>query len=142
MPYFYPLIGCSSCSVTSWLMDLQLQACKVDMNTLTLARYILETSLMYYEFVSASESKIAAGAFLLALKMTDSEAVWWVVMKIMISCIVNVSRRTPVMHKYSGYKAEEIEPWMWELNHMMYIRTSGVGVNAKLNTAFQKYSHE
>ncbi|KAF8383517.1 cyb-3, partial [Pristionchus pacificus] len=101
------------------------KACKVDMNTLTLARYILETSLMYYEFVSASESKIAAGAFLLALKMTDSEAVW-----------------TPVMHKYSGYKAEEIEPWMWELNHMMYIRTSGVGVNAKLNTAFQKYSHE
>ncbi|GMR33642.1 hypothetical protein PMAYCL1PPCAC_03837, partial [Pristionchus mayeri] len=101
------------------------KACKMDMNTLTLARYILETSLMYYEFVSASESKIAAGAFLLALKMNDQSAEW-----------------TPVMHKYSGYKAEEVEPWMWELNHMMYIRNSGVGVNGKLNTAFQKYSHE
>ncbi|GMS78308.1 hypothetical protein PENTCL1PPCAC_483 [Pristionchus entomophagus] len=101
------------------------KACKVDMQTLTLARYVLETSLMYYEFVPASESKIAAGAFFLALKMTDPAAEWM-----------------PVMHKYSGYAAEEVEPWMWELNHMMYIRKEGAGVNAKLLTAFQKYSHE
>ncbi|GMT34391.1 hypothetical protein PFISCL1PPCAC_25688, partial [Pristionchus fissidentatus] len=101
------------------------KACKTDMNTLTLSRYILETSLMYYEFVGASESKIAAGAFLLALRMMEPSAEW-----------------TPVMHKYSGLKAEEVEPWCWELNHMLYVRRSSMGVNPKLLTAFQKYSHE
>jgi hypothetical protein len=42
---------------------------KTSMEILTLARYILETSLMHYEFVRCLESKIAAAAFLLALRM-------------------------------------------------------------------------
>ncbi|KAF8385396.1 hypothetical protein PRIPAC_74538 [Pristionchus pacificus] len=101
------------------------KACKVDMQGLTLARYILETSLMFYEFVSASESKMAAGAFLLALKMVDEKAQW-----------------TPVMHKYSGYSAEEVEPWTWALNHMLHIRKSGGGKYSKQHTVADKYSHE
>uniref|UniRef100_A0A914RWA1 G2/mitotic-specific cyclin-B3 n=1 Tax=Parascaris equorum TaxID=6256 RepID=A0A914RWA1_PAREQ len=43
--------------------------CKMDMGTLTLARYILETSLMFYEFVPVSESLMAAACFLMALRM-------------------------------------------------------------------------
>ncbi len=39
------------------------------MGLLTLARYVLETSLMHYEFVQCSESRIAAAAMLLALRM-------------------------------------------------------------------------
>ncbi|GMR62145.1 hypothetical protein PMAYCL1PPCAC_32340, partial [Pristionchus mayeri] len=101
------------------------KASKSDMRALTLARYILETSLMIYEFVSASESKMAAGAFLLALRMIDEKAEW-----------------TPVMHKYSGYSAEEVEPWVWALNHMMHIRASGRGAYAQQHTVSDKYSHE
>ena len=46
------------------------------MPTLTLGRYILETSLMFFEFTSRSESLVAAGAFLLALRMQDAAAEW------------------------------------------------------------------
>lgn len=101
------------------------KACKVDMQKLTLGRYILETSLMYLDICIASESEVAAGAFLLALRMIDGTAEW-----------------TPVMQKYSGLKAEQVEPWVWTLNHMLHMRLSGKGVNAKLVTAYQKYSHE
>lgn len=39
------------------------------MELLTLARYILETSLMDYDLIDVLDSKIAAAALLLALKM-------------------------------------------------------------------------
>lgn len=39
------------------------------MKTLTLARYALETSLMFYDFIRASDSLVAAGCLLLALRM-------------------------------------------------------------------------
>lgn len=48
------------------------------METLTLARYILEASLMHYDFVFTSESLIAAAAFFLAIRMRDDgEWVWF-----------------------------------------------------------------
>lgn len=50
--------------------------------------------------------------------------------------------RTPVMHKYSGYSAEEVEPWTWALNHMLHIRKSGGGKYSKQHTVADKYSHE
>ncbi|VDN31085.1 unnamed protein product [Gongylonema pulchrum] len=40
-----------------------------DMRTLTLARYILETSLLFYEFISVPDSMMAAAALLLAIRM-------------------------------------------------------------------------
>ncbi|GMT34126.1 hypothetical protein PFISCL1PPCAC_25423 [Pristionchus fissidentatus] len=101
------------------------KVCKIELDTLTLARYILETSLMFYEFVGASESKMAAGAFLLALRMKDEKAEW-----------------TPVMHKYSGYEADEVESWVWELNHMMTMKQSKKGVYPKLKETVEKYSQE
>ncbi|GMT03320.1 hypothetical protein PENTCL1PPCAC_25494, partial [Pristionchus entomophagus] len=101
------------------------KASKVNMQTLTLARYILETSLMCYEFVQASESAIAAGAFWLALKMMNAAAEW-----------------TPAMHKYSGLAVEEVAPWAAALNHMLHVRNEGGGRLADQHTAFDKYSHE
>ncbi|KJH48023.1 cyclin domain protein [Dictyocaulus viviparus] len=95
---------------------------KTDMPKLTLARYILETSLMFYEFVGVSESLMAAAAILLAFKMHDKHAIW-----------------TPILHKYSGYKAEDVEPLMWELNHMMHKRQV---IYDRLETVFSKYNHE
>ncbi|KAK0404054.1 hypothetical protein QR680_017259 [Steinernema hermaphroditum] len=94
---------------------------KVDMATLTLARFILETSLMFVEFVMVPESLMAAAAFLLALRMKKMED--W----------------TPVLKKYSGYKVEDVESLMWALNHMMHSRAT---LYPKLQTVFSKYSHE
>lgn len=39
------------------------------MDILTLARYILEASLMEYDLVDEKDSKVSASALLLALKM-------------------------------------------------------------------------
>ncbi|EYC11486.1 hypothetical protein Y032_0050g1937 [Ancylostoma ceylanicum] len=99
-----------------------MQVTKTDMPKLTLARYILETSLMFYEFIGVSESLMAAAAILLALKMHDKETTW-----------------TPILQKYSGYKAEDVEPLMWELNHMLHKRRV---MYDRLETVFSKYSHE
>lgn len=46
------------------------------METLTLARYILEVSLMEYELVEERDSKIAGAALLLALNMKGTST--WV----------------------------------------------------------------
>lgn len=43
---------------------------KIPMPLLTLARYILETSLMNYALITASESKMAAASLFIALRMT------------------------------------------------------------------------
>ena len=47
-----------------------------DMETLTLSRYILETLQLFYEFVTVSDSKLAAASFLLALKMKKNGDGW------------------------------------------------------------------
>lgn len=45
------------------------------MPTLTLARYVLELSLMDYSFLSLSDSKLAAAALVLALMM-EGQTYW------------------------------------------------------------------
>ena len=45
------------------------QCCKLSVEVLTLARYILETSLMEYQFVTVAGSRMAAGALALAVLM-------------------------------------------------------------------------
>uniref|UniRef100_A0A915CRC2 G2/mitotic-specific cyclin-B3 n=1 Tax=Ditylenchus dipsaci TaxID=166011 RepID=A0A915CRC2_9BILA len=96
------------------------RVCKVDMPMLTLARYILETSLMFFEFCRVSESLIAVACFLLALRMKDMD---W----------------TLTLQKYSGYKKEQVEPLVFALNHMIIKRESSY---AHLDVVFKKYSHE
>jgi cyclin B len=60
--FFYPYVF-----IRSPLVCL-LQCAKLSLQTLTFARYILELSLIEYNFVSESSSKIAAAALLLAVK--------------------------------------------------------------------------
>merc|ERR1712018_531050 len=53
------------------------RVCKASMAVLTYARYVLETSLLEYKYnVEISESKLAAAALVLALKVNEIEDNW------------------------------------------------------------------
>lgn len=49
------------------------------MEVLTLARYILEMSLMEYELIDENDSQMAAAAMLLAIKMSENVDTKWVI---------------------------------------------------------------
>jgi len=95
---------------------------KTTMQTLTLARYILETSLLFLDFCLVSESLIATASFLLALRMENRGQDW-----------------SSTLEHYSGYSLKEVEPLAYVLNHMMYTRQEK---HYELQTIFNKYSHE
>ena len=57
------------CFEVKHLSILYLQCGRANMETLTLARYILEMSLMEYDFVHRRESEMAAASLCLALRM-------------------------------------------------------------------------
>ncbi|XP_049851612.1 G2/mitotic-specific cyclin-B3 isoform X1 [Schistocerca gregaria] len=92
---------------------------KVTLPVLTLARYILELSLMEYTFVSESDSKLAAAALLLALKMKE------------------ISGWTKTLQYYSGYSLEEIKDLVFKLNDMLKMKPKEA-----LSTVRNKYSHK
>jgi hypothetical protein len=92
---------------------------KTDMPTLTLARYILETSLMYLSFCRVSESMLGAASLLLAFRMK------------------NVGGWSKALHKYSGYTEKQLEPLVQSLNHMIIKSKSDT-----LATVRTKYTHE
>jgi len=94
---------------------------KTGMSTLTLARYILETSLMFFDFCRVSESLIAAASLLLALRMKK------------------LGEWNHELRLHSGYKLEEVEPLMWALNHMIIGRREEFD---RLDTVYKKYSHK
>ena len=52
------------------------QCGKAPLETLTLARWILEMSLMDYSYVTLPDSEMAAACLLLAMKMRDNAAKW------------------------------------------------------------------
>ena len=54
---------------------LMWQCARVSLQTLTLSRYILESSLLEYPFVSHRESLMAAACLLLAMCM-NGDGVW------------------------------------------------------------------
>ncbi|XP_053998117.1 G2/mitotic-specific cyclin-B3 [Hylaeus anthracinus] len=92
---------------------------KVSMPTLTLARYILEYSLMDYSTIMFSDSKIAAAALLLALQMKDLGG--W----------------TPTLEYYSGYKVDDIRDIINILNQGLHRKHKEA-----LTTVRNKYSHK
>uniref|UniRef100_A0A0K0F9W8 G2/mitotic-specific cyclin-B3 n=1 Tax=Strongyloides venezuelensis TaxID=75913 RepID=A0A0K0F9W8_STRVS len=94
---------------------------KGDMATLTAARYVLETSLLWFDFSRVSESKMAAASLLWALR------------------VKKVGDWNPILVKYSGYRLDEIEPLMYALNHMVHVRPKHL---RKFTTVYEKYSHE
>ncbi|XP_071648644.1 G2/mitotic-specific cyclin-B3 [Temnothorax longispinosus] len=92
---------------------------KVSMPTLTLARYILEHSLMDYTMIRFSDSKMAAAALLLALLMKD------------------LGRRNPTLEYYSGYKLDDIRDICNLLNQSLHRKHKEA-----LKTVHSKYSHK
>ncbi|KZC13034.1 G2/mitotic-specific cyclin-B3 [Dufourea novaeangliae] len=92
---------------------------KVSMLTLTLARYILEYSLMDYSMIRFSDSKMAAAALLLALQMKDLGG--W----------------TPTLEYYSGYKVDDIRDIVHLLNEGLHRKHKEA-----LTTVRNKYSHK
>ncbi|XP_033637998.1 G2/mitotic-specific cyclin-B3-like [Asterias rubens] len=89
------------------------------METLTLARFILEHSLMESQFLETRDSKVAAAALLLAFKMTKT-AEW----------------DATLVH-YSGYTSSELADLTKQLNSMLTATP-----NKQLMTIRNKYSHQ
>lgn len=89
------------------------------MPTLTLARFILEYSLMDYSMITFSDSKMAAAALLLALLMKDLGG--W----------------TPTLEYYSGYKLGDIRDICNILNQGLHRKHTDA-----LMTVRNKYSHK
>lgn len=108
------------------------------MSTLTLARYILEMSLMHYELVGLPESLKGAAAYMLALRM-KANSEW--VSNGCFSCLnsyVTFFFQTDLHVQYSGYTAQELEPIMWDLNTVI----KGTPLTKNLKNVRAKYSHE
>ncbi|EGT33050.1 CBN-CYB-3 protein [Caenorhabditis brenneri] len=100
------------------------RVCRVDMKSLTMARYILETSLMIYDYAFVSQARQAAASFVLAMRMLDKNHTYdW----------------NPVLEKYSGFTGEEINPLVEHMNHIMHFVTKKW---VQLSSVRQKYSHE
>jgi len=92
---------------------------KVCMEDLTLARYILELSLMDYELIDASDSLLAAAALFLAKAIKD-DATW-----------------NQTLAHYSGYKIEDICHLVYHLHNMLCQPPKD-----HLKTIRNKYSHK
>lgn len=89
------------------------------MTTLTLARYILEYSLMDYMTISLSDSKMAAAALFLALQMKD------------------LGRWTKTLEYYTGYKVSDFTDVIKILNEGLHKKQKEA-----LATVRNKYSHK
>lgn len=89
------------------------------MPTLTLARFILEYSLMDYTTISYSDSKMAAAALFLALQMKDLGG--W----------------TATLEFYTGYKVGDFKEIVHSLNEGLHRKHKEA-----LATVRNKYSHK
>ncbi|KAK6622334.1 hypothetical protein RUM44_002145 [Polyplax serrata] len=95
------------------------RCCKASMPTLTLARYVLELSLMEYHMAFYSESKIACAALYIALRMK------------------NISGWTPTLEYYSGYKLPDFLSIALDLNDLLHQKPK-----EQLKVVRNKYSHK
>ncbi|XP_058057538.1 G2/mitotic-specific cyclin-B3 [Anopheles bellator] len=91
---------------------------RIPMPILTLARYILETSLMEYATIQMLDSKLACAALFIALRMSNKPG--W----------------NETLEYYSGYKVADFKEVTITLNSCM------MHPKSTLNTVRQKYSHE
>jgi len=95
------------------------RVCKASMETLTLARFILETSLMDYDLLDVKDSLMAASALMLAFQMQ------------------NTSEWSPTLQYYSSFTKEDLRETTHRLLSML------VKLQAKnLKTIRNKYSHK
>lgn len=88
------------------------------METLTLARYILETSLLEYDFVPVRASQMAAACLSLAMAMKD------------------INEWTPTLVHYTGYTRDDLSELVTKLNVLISVQPK-----KNLKTVHSKYSH-
>ncbi|XP_067619602.1 G2/mitotic-specific cyclin-B3 [Eurosta solidaginis] len=91
---------------------------KISMPTLTLARYILEMSLMDYATIQSSDSKLACAALFMALRLNGDQNPW-----------------TPTLEYYSGYI-------LTDFAEIVPILNIGLHRKPKVKTIRSKYSHK
>ncbi|XP_055642516.1 G2/mitotic-specific cyclin-B3 isoform X2 [Toxorhynchites rutilus septentrionalis] len=92
---------------------------RIDMPVLTLARYILEFSLMDYATIQLRDSKLACAALFIAMRMN------------------NMPGWNKTLEFYSGFKIEDFAEIAILLNNIMTRKPK-----ESLNTIRHKYSHE
>lgn len=93
---------------------------KLPMPTLTLARYILELSLMDYDCIAFSDSKMACAALFMALRLHGEAQPW-----------------NATLQYYSGYQLSEFADIVPILNAGMSRKPKGT-----IKTIRSKYSHK
>ncbi|XP_012545538.1 cyclin 3 isoform X1 [Bombyx mori] len=91
---------------------------RVSMPTLTLARFVLEQCLLEYGLIENSDSKMAAAALYLALRMK------------------NLGSWTPTLQYYTGYNLKEILPIALAQNAVLHKKPKSA-----ISTVRNKYSH-
>ncbi|CAH2067596.1 unnamed protein product, partial [Iphiclides podalirius] len=91
---------------------------RVSMPTLTLARFVLEQCLLEYGLLSHSDSKMAAAALYIALRM-KSLGTW-----------------TPTLRYYTGYTLQDILPVVLEQNAVLHKKPKSA-----ISTVRNKYTH-
>uniref|UniRef100_A0A8D8ZHY4 G2/mitotic-specific cyclin-B3 n=1 Tax=Cacopsylla melanoneura TaxID=428564 RepID=A0A8D8ZHY4_9HEMI len=95
---------------------------KIQLPLLTLARYILELSLMEYSLSRESDSKLASASLYLAQRMSKIEP--W----------------NSTLEYYSGYKVSCFKQLVIELNRLLLCQPRTVMMQT-LSTVYNKYSH-
>ncbi|CAD7090302.1 unnamed protein product [Hermetia illucens] len=93
---------------------------KIQMQTLTLARYILEMSLMDYSVITLRDSHLASAALFMALRMTGVDNPW-----------------DKTLEYYSGYKLEDFAFIVPMLNNFLQRKP-----REAIKTIRNKYSHK
>ncbi|ELU11289.1 hypothetical protein CAPTEDRAFT_160449 [Capitella teleta] len=87
--------------------------------TLTLGRYLLESSLLDYSYVGERDSRLAAACLLMALRLSHTGE--W----------------NATLEHYTGYRALELVDLAKKVNHIL-----AAAPNKHLNTIRTKYSHQ
>ncbi|XP_072034645.1 G2/mitotic-specific cyclin-B3-like [Amphiura filiformis] len=95
------------------------KSCHASMQVLTLARFILEMSLMYSQFMEIQDSLLASATLMLAFKM------------------MKTGKWDATLEHYSGYKECDLHGCMKQLNDMLTAEP-----NTQLATIRNKYSHK
>ena len=98
-----------------------LQCSKVSMEELTLARYILEMSLMEYDLIETADHCMAGAALFLARYMTHPEGDPW----------------SPTLQHYTGLSSSDVTHLVHLLHNMLLQYPKD-----HLRTIRNKYSHE
>jgi hypothetical protein len=94
------------------------KAAEVDANTHTLAKYLMELSIVEYDLASVCPSQVAAAALRLAMKLVCEDDTW-----------------TPTMVHYSGYTEHQLQSLICRLCQL--VLKAGTGKLTAIKTKYQ-----